>query len=64
MHTFSVDDDLIKFLEKLMLKYNYVDIQEAMKKCFIVMHLVNIVDEENGEILIKNKDFLMVLTRR
>lgn len=60
MHTFSVDDDLIKFLEKLMLKYNYVDLQEAIKKCFIVMHIVDMVDEEKGEILIKNNDGAIV----
>lgn len=60
MHTFSVDDNLIKFLEKLMLKYNYVDLQEAIEKCFIVMHIVDMVDEEKGEILIKNNDGAIV----
>ena len=60
MHTFSVDDNLIKFLEKLMLKYNYVDLQGAIEKCFIVMHIVDMVDEEKWEILIKNNDGAIV----
>jgi hypothetical protein len=56
MHTFSVDENLVEFLEKITKKYNFKDIEETLNKSFSLLHLVDLIDEEEGELLIKSKD--------
>lgn len=56
MKTFSINGELETILEDLTDKFGYADIQETLRKGFIFLHLIKMMDEEGGSFLYQAPD--------
>ena len=56
MKTFSIDGDLEKILQDLTSKFGYKDTQQTLHKGFLFLHLISLMDDEDGKLLYQTKD--------